>query len=462
MDGKYLVTTISGAWDVLTEPEYKSLITYRAEKDPDLYKRLEEEGIILTKGNIELVKNRLRQRYSFLCEPIALHIIVVTNRCTQQCVYCHATPATGRKPGAQDMTRQTADRTVDFILSSPSKVFSVEFQGGESLLNLKMVKYIVKRLEKRKGNKNIIYRMATNLSGMTEETFDGLMKLGIKAFTSLDGPKELHNKQRVISGQSSYDNVVKWMNYAHERFNHKINALPTITRYSFKYGPKKIIDEYVKQKIYNIRLREVNLCGLAIPHWEKIGYTPEEFYEFWAEGVDYCIDLYEKKGVPIKEGAITIILERLLSPAGGDYMCYRSPCGAGINQVSYDPSGNIYFCDASRGFGESFVIGNVKEMTYDDLIAKTKGLRGLSNLNTPCRQCVWAPYCGTCLLRSSGENEGFIPIKPRDFQCQLRQKQMEYVIKLLWSEHKQTLLEWWQSAGNMGKRTGNPEYQAWV
>lgn len=458
LDGKYLVTTISGAWDVLTEPEYKSLITYRAEKDPELYKRLEEEGIILTKGNIELIKNRLRQRYSFLCEPVALHIIVVTNRCTHQCVYCHATPSTGRKPGAQDMTKETADKLVAFILSSTAKVLSAEFQGGESLLNLGIIKYIAGRLEKDKGDKRIIYRMATNLSGMTEEIFADLLKMGFNIVTSLDGPKELHNKQRPMANSSSYDSVIKWFNYARERFNKKIGTLATTTRYSLEYGANAIIDEYLKHKIYHIRLRELNLSGVTIPHWKEIGYTPEEYFDFWKEGVDYCIRLYEQ-GIPMREDMTIIILERLLSPTGGVYMCYRSPCGAGINQVSYGPDGNIYFCDASRSFGELFIIGNVKEMTYDDLITKTKGLRGLSNLNTSCRQCVWSPYCGTCFLQPSGKDEGFIPIKLRDFHCQLRQKQLEYVIKLLLGEHKNTLLEWWDTTSRMRGKSMDLEYQ---
>ncbi|MBI5779652.1 MAG: SPASM domain-containing protein [Planctomycetes bacterium] len=458
LDDKYLVSTISGAWDVLTEPEYKSLITYQAEKDPDLYKRLEEEGIILTKGNIELIKNRLRQRYSFLCEPVALHIIVATNRCTHRCIYCHAASPAPELTGVQDMSKETADNVSDFILSSTAKVLSAEFQGGESLLNLEIVKYIAGKLEKERGDKRIIYRLVTNLSGMTEEIFTDLLKMGFNVVTSLDGPKELHNKQRLMANTNSYDNVIKWFDYARERFNKNIGTLATTTRYSLEYGAKAIIGEYVKHKIYHIRLRELNLSGATIPHWKEIGYTPEEYFDFWKEGVDYCIQLYEQ-GIPMREDMTTIILERLLSPAGGVYMCYRSPCGAGINQVSYDPAGDIYFCDASRSFGESFTIGNVSEMTYEDLITKTKGLRGLSNLNTPCRQCVWSPYCGTCLLQPSGKEEGFIPIKLRDFHCQLRQKQLEYVVKLLLGEHKNTLLEWWEATSRMSGRSVDLDYQ---
>lgn len=301
--------------------------------------------------------------------------------------------------------------------------------------------------------------MATNLSNMTVKIFDELIKSGIKPFTSLDGPKSLHDKQRVLGNKSSYDNVVKWIKYARERFNERIHALTTITRYSLEYGAKAIIDEYLKQKIYTIRLRELNLCGVAISNWKQIGYSPEEFYKFWKQGVDYCINLYEKQGIPMKEGSITTILERLLSPTGGDYMCFRSPCGAGINQISYDSSGNIYFCDASRGYGEDFIIGDVYNMTYDNLVEKTKGLRGLSNLVNSCRQCIWAPYCGTCLLRSSGSKEGFIPIKQRDFHCKLRQLQLQYVMNLLMGEHKDTLLEWWTAATNITKRESSEQRQ---
>jgi His-Xaa-Ser system radical SAM maturase HxsB len=458
IDGKYLVSTISGAWDVLTAEEYNLMITNQAEKDPVLYNRLNEEGIIITKENTELIKNRFLQRFSFLSNPLYLNIIVVTNRCTHQCVYCHAEPIAQRKTAVQDMTIETADKVVDFILSTPAKSFSAEFQGGESLLNLPAVKHIISRLEKERGERRVDYRMASNLSEMTEETFAELLKLGIKVVTSLDGPKELHDKQRPMGGKSNYDNVIKWMNFARERFNQNIGILTTLTRYSLQAGVKTIIDEYVKHKIPHIRLRELNLSGATIPKWDEIGYSAEEYYEFWKEGLDYCIKLYEQ-GIPIREDMTIIILQRLLSASGGAYMCYRSPCGAGIEQVSYDPAGDIYYCDAARSLGESFVIGNVRELTYDQLAKEAKGLRGLCNLVTTCRKCVWSPYCGTCLLQPYGTGQGFIPVKARDFHCKLRQKQLEYVVRLLLSEHKKTLLEWWSIADNLRTMSVYLEYQ---
>lgn len=447
IDGKYLVTTISGAWDVLTPEEYNLTVTGKAERNPELYKRLVEEGIITTKDNLELISTRIRQRYSFLCESITLYIVAITNRCTHQCIYCHAEPATGEKRVVPDMSRETAEKIADFILSAPAKTFSVEFQGGEPLLNIDAVKHLINRIESAKGEKRPIYRMATNLSEMTDKTFDELTKLGLRFATSLDGPRELHNKNRPMGHRGNYDKVIRWINYARERFNMSIGPIVTITRYSFKHGVKSIIDEYVKHKVYHIRLRELNLSGAAIPHWGKIGYTADEFFDLWKEGLDYCIALYEQ-GIPIKEDMTKIILHRLLNPTGGQYMCYRSPCGAGTNQVSYDPAGDVYFCDAARSAGKEFIIGNVNKMSYPEMVERTKGLRKLCNITTPCRQCVWSPYCGTCLLQPYGKGQGFITIKPRDFHCQLRQKQIEYIVNLLMGKHKDTLLEWWTVVDN--------------
>ena len=42
-----------------------------------------------------------------------------------------------------DMDKETAKKVVEFIFQSPSKQITIEFQGGEPLLNFEIVKFVV-------------------------------------------------------------------------------------------------------------------------------------------------------------------------------------------------------------------------------------------------------------------------------------------------------------------------------
>jgi hypothetical protein len=60
---------------------------------------------------------RLRARKGFLSYGPNLHIVVVTLRCNETCVYCHASRA-NMDAVHTDMTKETAERTVDKILDA--------------------------------------------------------------------------------------------------------------------------------------------------------------------------------------------------------------------------------------------------------------------------------------------------------------------------------------------------------
>ena len=100
----------------------------------------EDENLPLT---IELLANKLRSRKAYLDSFTALHMIVVTLRCNCACKYCHASSKGNNKDNLYDMDEETAYRTVDFIMQTPSKSIKIEFQGGEPMVNYPSVEKII-------------------------------------------------------------------------------------------------------------------------------------------------------------------------------------------------------------------------------------------------------------------------------------------------------------------------------
>ena len=96
------------------------------------------------------------------------------------------------------MTKDIAKKSVDIAMQSPSKYLTFEFQGGEPLTNFETIKYIIEYAEEIKKDKIIEYAVVSNLTLMTDEMMNFFKEKGVNVSTSIDGNKELQNKNRTM------------------------------------------------------------------------------------------------------------------------------------------------------------------------------------------------------------------------------------------------------------------------
>ena len=156
------------------------------------------------------------------------------------------------------MDKKTAENTVKMIFASPSPAIKIEFQGGEPLLNFSLVKYIVKEAEKlnKIHKKELSFVICTNLTLVTPAILKFLKRHNISISTSLDGPCELHNKNRPLqNNEVSYTKVVSNIKLAREILGPgSVSALMTTTRDTLAHM-KEIVDEYVRMGFQYIFIR---------------------------------------------------------------------------------------------------------------------------------------------------------------------------------------------------------------
>lgn len=447
---KYLVTTNSGSFIALSEKEYFNLI--HSDFDENLFKKLEEKGIIITEDNEQKIIGDFRKKNDFLFQGASLHIVIVTLRCNQICTYCQAS----RKPMdamKYDMDKETAKKTVDFIFQSPSDAITIEFQGGEPLLNFPVVKFIVEYANKlnKKHKKDLVFSIVTNLTIMTDNILDFLVKNKVGLCTSLDGPKSLHDKNRkYINGKGSYNDVIKGIKKIRQKksldkdYQSIPNSLTTITKYSLNKH-REIVDEYVNQRFHKIWFRCMTRLGCASSVWDELGYRGEEFVEFYKKGIDYIV----KNKIPIRERMATIILKKILNKKDPGFLDLRSPCGAAIGQLAYNHDGSIYSCDEGRMVGEIFKLGTV-EQSYKEVLSsdETCSLIGSSvNDIYLCDNCVFKPYCGVCPVCNYAEQGNLIPKLPKDMRCKIYKGVFSFIFeKLLFDEgYREVFLKWSKS-----------------
>ena len=444
---EFLITNDIGRYSFLKPGLFKKFLEGRLDQKTKTYQELKEKGFIGNALSADYLADKYQKRNNFLFQGPSLHIVVTTLRCNHKCIYCQAS-SRGMEEKEYDMAFSTAKKVVDAIFCTPNPAISIEFQGGEPLANWKTVKFIVEyaRKKNKKSKKKLSMPLVTNFSLMNREKYNFLVKNGVSLCTSLDGPEELHNKNRPCPGINSYQKTIQWIKKIKEE---RLGALTTISRYSLKY-PKEIVDEYLKWGFKEIHLRPLSYLGLSGKLKDSIGYSTEEFLEFWKKAMDYIIAI-NRRGKYFRERGSRIMLQKILTDKDPNFLDLRSPCGAGIGQLLYNYDGKVYTCDEGRMTGDdAFVIGNVKKDSYKKIVShptvKTLCMASLLE-DLPCDKCVYKPYCGTCPVLNYAEFGNIFPQLPNSSRCQIYQGIFDYLFKKIKENDKiKAILKEWSTS----------------
>jgi len=451
----YLLTNDVGSYQFLSLSQFKDFLRGKVDKKDGVYAELERKGFIKKTSYFksrELINDfRLKNCNLFNRGP-SLHIIVATLRCNLKCLYCQAAsrPLSSK---AYDMDLNTAKQTVDFIFETPNRFLTIEFQGGEPLANWPIVKFIIEyaRNKNRNEGRNLKITMVSNLVLMNEKRLEFLLKNKVNICTSLDGPEKIHNRNRPLAKGNSYWITTSWIRKIQKKTlkqkesPHHLGALMTTSKYSLKH-PKAIIDEYLKWGFQEIHLRPLTFLGLARQAKNKIGYSAEEFINFWKKGMDYIISI-NKQGKTFQERESQIMFQKILTNKDPGYTDLRSPCGAALGQILYNYDGNIYTCDEGRMLkDDTFLIGNIRSNTYSETVFnnKVKTMLTASCLdNLVCDYCVYKPYCGVCPAKNYAYYGNLFPqIKNTDW-CKIKTAQFDYIFNKVLDRGTKEIFEKW-------------------
>ena len=374
-----------------------------------------------------------------------LHIVVLTLRCNQNCIYCQASRRKQDDKG-YDMSISTARKVVDLIFESPSDDLTIEFQGGEPLLNFNTLKFIVEysRSKSKDTKKKATITLVSNLLPLTEDMLDFLIKNNVRLCTSLDGPKHIHDYNRPLRGENSHGILLEKIKLVKSKYRnvktrkrHKLDAIQTTTNKTLKY-PKELVDEYVKNDFDSIFIRPLSPLGIAGTTYKRIGYSSDDFLKFYKEALYYIIDINLGKK-QFAEGYAQIFLSKILGEYALNYMDLRSPCGAVIGELAYNYNGEIYTCDEGRMLSEMgdkrFQIGHVNNSKWIDLILhETTGYLCASSCieSIPgCDDCVYSPYCGVCPILNVVEQNNVFGQIPTNTRCRINKGILNILFELI-------------------------------
>jgi len=431
--GRVLVSSYFGDWAILPMQDFLELESGKIQSNSELCQTLIDIGVIVTPENVDRLARTYANLHLNLFLRPSLHIINTTTACNYRCKYCHA----GVSQGGAKMDAETARKVSMFIMANSDKALTIEFQGGEALLNIEAVREVISTVENLNLGirKDVRFTIVSNLSLLNEEILDYLLDHKVSLCTSLDGPEEIHDSSRKqINGGGTYQQTVSKIAWAKEHskargINFDIGLLCTVTAKGLK-APNAVVDSYLDLGVNMIHLRPLNYLGDAVEAWDGLGYTAEEFARFWTAAMDHILEENLKGRLLIERGAL-FILTKILGKTDPLYTELMSPCGAGRGQVLYNPDGQIYTCDEARMLGEDlFKIGNVEVPGAEVLSCENSVQTWMASmLDLTCGNCAFRPWCGTCPVVNYQTRKSLVPSITESFWHKVYHAQFRYLFE---------------------------------
>jgi His-Xaa-Ser system radical SAM maturase HxsB len=412
---RVLLTNYEGNWLLVSDDEFARVARGDVSPGTPLHDRLREGNFLRAEYDVPKAAARVRERKSFLNHGPKLHVLTVTLRCNEACS-CDGAACVGMDAVDTDMSIETAERAVDFILRSTSASVVIEFQGGEPLLNFDVVKHAIEYATQRNESvaKQLAFVMVSNFSLMDEEKLGFLAKHKVLLSTRVEGPEQHHDRQRRLSGLSSYQSAKKWIGRVNEQYRaneldpalYRVEAQLTVTRETLPLW-KEVVDAYVELGVQSIFLRPGADLGRAGGAQGGDGYSVEEYLDFYRQATDYVLAL-SAKGTPIVERYAGLFLTKILAGEDPNFLDIRSPGGAGIGQLAYDHEGKIFTCDEGRllhrAGDDAFLLGDVRTTSYRAVTGhatvRTLAIASQRDSQPDCVDCAYNPYCGVSPVHS--------------------------------------------------------------
>lgn len=190
---RVFVSSAAGDWLTCQHEELVQLLNGDLPVDSALMQDLQARHIVagpLDTLTLTPLLSQLRTRKAYLEGGPALHIVVVSLRCHHSCSYCQVSRQDTLKRQF-DMRETLNAQLVERLFQWPSPTLTIEFQGGEPLLNFEQVKALTELIQgrNRSEGRSLRFVIASTLHDITDAQLEFFGEHGFELSTSLDGPR---------------------------------------------------------------------------------------------------------------------------------------------------------------------------------------------------------------------------------------------------------------------------------
>lgn len=390
--------------------QYKDLTDYLASLDPPENKMDSQRGIV-----------------SLLSHSPKSIVLFVTNRCNFKCKYCYQWND-NKNPIQTHLQQSDVDTAIDdfFKRSKHRPRLKISFFGGEPLLNFEMVKYGINRAKTlaKEAGKQVMFSLTTNAYLLNPEIIEFLVSEEVHIAVSIDGPKEVHDKNRILfNGRGTFDMVAANTDQLLKR-QLKEGAPPLSIRATWSDSDSSLdnIFDYLTQRFPHAKVDVIRLSAHGKKHRgchfiEKIHEVKRKLQN----AMDELIRFKENSSIHLSEGARQLqgllrkLDHRLHSP--NKTVIPYNFCGICRNRLCVSADGNYYPCDGFVG-REAFALGSVSDGLNNKRVSNVYE-KYLNRIESHCAKCWAKRICnGPCPAQLAGSDGTFMP--PNEQDCKVR------------------------------------------
>ena len=453
---RYLVSNLAGQHESLSKSDFDQLVgsKYHQIEQKSLHS-LEAKHFVSPVDQVNMRENIITSKLalrvqSSLMRP-ALFMVVPTLRCDHDCHYCQVSRVTVNKKGYDLEETHIAGilEHIDFLSDSHIKI---EFQGGEPLLNFNFIKKFFDAAKTKLKEKHVEFVIATALGPINNEMLEWIELNNVHLSVSFDGPEDIHSNNRPSKKFNSYENTVDNVRLINKYFTGvNVSLLSTITKQSLQQ-PKQIVDSYLELGESNLFIRPLSPYGFATNTWGMLGYSANEFMDFYKELIAYIQELPQD----IVEHSALFHLNRIFSQSTS-FVDLKSPAGIVFGAICFDYNGNIFGSDESRMLwtstkADELVIGHITDEpknTYNkpNLIALLRDT--FIEVNPGCDECVYSQFCGADPVHHLATQGDLIGHKARSFFCQIETQMFDFLFDEYYlNKQSRKMFDGWLSNGS--------------
>ncbi len=388
-----------------------------------------KEDLWFDNENIKVFRGNKENKEEFLPIPSKKHvpsvhdegwkpsiIYIAAASCNLKCKYCYADEGTY---GIQSVNRQFSFEdyvsTYTKMWNIHKGVKSISFFGGEPLLNFKEIKKFVEYLYETYEREQLpALSVNTNGTILNAEILEFLNKYHFVIGTSIDGTKEIHDKNRVADYiDSTYEVVTKNIDTLNDK-GMRIYVQYTLTKQHLDcYCEGKAMEwcrEMEQLPISTYEIIPVSTCNPKYKLDMEDEETLEKYKKLCNELADYY--LYKLKNEEINKVPRMFIglMIRILM------QMEQKECSAGYS-LSITPERRVYPCHTFAEYSEYGM--NMDDINSLEDIYRNESFTEIKKANREtsdlCNNCIAKKICGVWCkgLQNSLKGSANIPLDER-------------------------------------------------
>jgi len=390
-------------------------------------KRLESGDLVEEDSSFNFGYDRKKEE-RLLDSHLDTLILEGTQDCNMRCSYCiYGGEYRGERNHNQwNMTSETASRAIRYFLehSNETRPFRfISFYGGEPLVNFNLLEDAVLNF---RNVPRLRFGISTN--GLLLEKYSGFLKDNkVSVVVSLDGPKEIHDKNRVtLGGKPTFDRVIRGVSALGQDYIDKgrLAFSATITHKADFRDSYEFFRDNFKRCV--ARMEFVKSYDRTDGSEERLSLEREDVVRMFQ---DYKEGILTGDSVNTLRFLFDDVFKRILTRPrdySGERINSGRTCLPGARKLFCKPDGKFYICE-KLGY-DSFEIGSAEEGIDKERVFNLMDFF-MNVSKQECSDCPITQICNVC-IPVSGLSCGEFSLERYKKSCSTKEKNMEMFLSM--------------------------------